>query len=448
MTSSGGVKCWGYNAEGQLGNGTTTISLTPVDVVGLSSGVIAISAGGNLTCALTSAGGVKCWGSNFNGELGDGTRIDSYTPMDVVGLSTGVQAVSAGAWHACALTAAGGVKCWGYNGAGQLGDGTIGDRSVPVDVVNLSSGIQATSAESYNTCALTTHDGVKCWGDFNNGSRSYIPQDVNGFTYGVTAISHGVDAYHKCVLTAEGGIKCLGANWYGQLGDGTQTDRVSPVDVVGLSSGIKSIATSSEHTCALTKGGGAKCWGDNFFGQLGAAYASIKSTPVTVINPYTSNNCVAFTPTSTPTITNTPTITPTTITTPTNTPTPTPTNTSTPTKTPTPTFTYFVPPTNTPTATATPTPTKTPTPTSTYTPTATATPTATKTPTPTSTYTPTATQTPTNTPTLTPTATATPTSTFTPTATPTPTKTPTPTPTKTPTPTPTPKVKPPTIAPT
>jgi hypothetical protein len=266
LTSGGGVRCWGFNGSGQLGDGTATNRLTPVNVVGLSSGVVAIAAGNDHTCARTSGGGVKCWGSNGSGQLGDGTTTYRLTPVNVVGLSSGVIAIATGGWHTCALTSSGGVRCWGFNLFGQLGDGTTTSRSTPVNVVGLSSGVAAIAAGELHTCARTTTGGVRCWGDNSSGQlgdgtttdRS-IPVNVVGLSSGVAAIAAG--SYHTCALISGGGVRCWGNNWYGQLGDGTTTNRLTPVDVVGLSSGIAAIDAGGGHTCALTSGGGVKCWG-------------------------------------------------------------------------------------------------------------------------------------------------------------------------------------------
>jgi hypothetical protein len=134
MTSSGGVKCWGNNSWGELGDGTYAKRLIPVDVNGLSTGVTHIDAGWNFTCALTSAGGVKCWGANLAGQLGDGSTIPIRTePVDVVGLPGGVTSIGLGLTFACAiLSGPDPLRCWGNNSAGQFGDGTKTSSPTPV----------------------------------------------------------------------------------------------------------------------------------------------------------------------------------------------------------------------------------------------------------------------------------------------------------------------------
>jgi alpha-tubulin suppressor-like RCC1 family protein len=308
LTAPGGIKCWGTNYAGELGDGTTNYSHTPVDVSGLTRGVVALAAGDQLTCAVTAQGGVKCWGGNAYGELGNGTTINSATPVFVSGLSSGMKALSAGGFHTCALTAQGGVMCWGENGSGQLGDGpniegntpsegtNIGKGSTegppigistPVVVSSLSTGATALAAGSAHTCALTAKGGVKCWGgntdgELGNGTtiNSATPVDVSGLSSGVKAITAGGN--HTCVLTKQGGVKCWGSNGSGQLGNGTTSNSTTPVEVFGLSTGVKALAAGSTHTCALTAQGGVECWGDNESGQLGDGTNIENNTPVDV----------------------------------------------------------------------------------------------------------------------------------------------------------------------
>ena len=279
VTAGGGAKCWGANRTGALGDGTTTDRLTPVSVSGLDSGVAAITAGNDHTCALTIVGGVKCWGYNGKGQVGDGAPTTTRpTPVDVSGLASGVLAISAGHDHTCAVTSSGAVKCWGDNSYGQLGDGTTSQRATPTAVIGLGSAAVAVAAGGYwedaHTCVLTSQGAVMCWGSNANGqlgdgstTSSLCPVNVSGLSSGVRGISAG--EHHTCALTNGGGIKCWGDNDDGQLGDGGSMDRSIPGDVFGLTNSVNGIATGGAHTCALTAGGGVKCWGDNFDGQLG-----------------------------------------------------------------------------------------------------------------------------------------------------------------------------------
>jgi alpha-tubulin suppressor-like RCC1 family protein len=287
LTDSGGVLCWGYNILGQLGDGTTENSLVPVDVKGLGSGVTAISAGGFDACALTDAGAVKCWGDNNVGQLGDGTRRESSVPVDVKGLGSGVKAISAGRAHTCALTDSGAVKCWGANFAGQLGDGTKTISSVPVDVKGLGGGVKAITAGGNHTCAVTGSGAVKCWGfnddgQLGDGTRrwSSVPVEVKGLGSGVAGVRAGFA--HTCARTDSGAVKCWGDNSSGELGDGTTTNSSVPVEVKGLGSGVRAITAGEGDTCALTDAGAVKCWGANSSGQLGDGTRTNSSVPVEV----------------------------------------------------------------------------------------------------------------------------------------------------------------------
>ena len=284
LTNGGGVKCWGANHVGQLGNGSTIESAVPVDVSGLASGVSAIAAGGSVTCALRIDGAVRFWGSNDWGQLGDGTTTDSSFPVDVSSLRSGVTAIAVGENHTCALTTGGRVKCWGYNYFGELGNGTTTDSSTPVDVSDLQSGVNAITAANNRTCALTGVGGVKCWGYGNLGNNttdgSSIPVDVSGLASGVTAIAAG--GGRTCALTSGGGVKCWGNSMYGQLGSGSPADVDVPVDVSGLGSGVAAIAAGGGHNCALMSDGAVTCWGDNWYGQLGGGtHCDSSNVPVT-----------------------------------------------------------------------------------------------------------------------------------------------------------------------
>jgi alpha-tubulin suppressor-like RCC1 family protein len=287
VKSDGTVWGWGPNWNGQLGNGTNTDSNTPVQVSGLTD-VKAISAGYVHNLALKSNGTVWGWGWNQNGELGNGTNTDSNTPVQVSGL-TDVKAIAAGAYHSLALKNDGTVWAWGADGTGQLGDstnpeGTYPNSNIPVRVSGLTD-VKAIDASGEHSVALKNDGTVWAWGwnyygQLGDGTKvdSHIPVRVSGLT-DVGAIDAGW--YHNAALKNDGTVWAWGWNYYGQLGDGTSADSNTPVQVGGLS-GATHVTVGSYHTAALKSDGTAWAWGDNQFGQLGDGTDTATNTPVRV----------------------------------------------------------------------------------------------------------------------------------------------------------------------
>lgn len=267
LTASGGVNCWGNGRDGQLGNGSRNNQLIAVGVSGLASGIQRVVSGHRHVCALTTANGVKCWGTN-SAVSGSVPSEPSAVPVDVVGLESDVTALVAGGDFTCALTGAGVVKCWGSNNSGVLGDGTTNSRLTPGNVTGLSSGVVAISAGISHVCALTGQGAVKCWGSNWQGTLgigsdwpSYQPSPLGvvGLSSGVVRIDSGFS--HTCATLANGTVKCWGGNSSGQLGDGTTVNRNAPVTAL-LDVSTTAMAMGYSSTCAITASGGVKCWGN------------------------------------------------------------------------------------------------------------------------------------------------------------------------------------------
>jgi alpha-tubulin suppressor-like RCC1 family protein len=284
ITDSGAVRCWGQNLAGALGDGSTVSRAIPTAVPGIGEPAVSIVAGYYHVCVLTASGGVKCWGLNSRGQLGNDTTESSATPVNVLGLSSGVIAITAGYLHTCAVTSTE-LLCWGGNFAGQLGDLTTIDRHVPTHVLD---GALDAAAGRFHTCVVTAFGSVQCSGSGyrgqlgnGNGTASVYPVQVTGLLAGVSKVSAG--DYHTCALiSATGALKCWGANWYGELGDATTVDRLEPVDVSSLSSGVTDVHAGRLHTCAI-QNGAMKCWGYNNTGRLGSGDRASTTTPVNVI---------------------------------------------------------------------------------------------------------------------------------------------------------------------
>ena len=276
--TSDGVQCWVYSPS---------FAVEPVS--GLGSGVTQISSGYLHACALTNGGGVQCWGSNPDGELGDGTHTTSLVPVAASGLSSGITQLSVGNEHTCALSSSGGVLCWGRSDHCELGISVPSVVPVAIPEDNLKSGIVQITSGGAHTCALTSGGGVLCWGDNysgqlgnGDGNDSCSPVTVTGLSSGVTQISAG--GSHTCALTSNGGVLCWGENSDGQLGNnGTIANSLVPVAVSGLSSGVAQISAGGSHACALTTGGEVLCWGDDAYGQLGDGSFTDSPVPVPVV---------------------------------------------------------------------------------------------------------------------------------------------------------------------
>ncbi len=256
----GGVQCWGSNSFGQVGDGSTNYRMNPVQVIGAGSGVTTVAVatgGGGHSCAVVD-GGVRCWGFNDTGQLGDGSRINRLVPTQIIAAGSGVTAIGTGPRHTCAVVN-GGVQCWGYNDVGQLGDGSTTNRLAPIQIVAERNGAIAVSATYEYTCAVVSA-GVKCWGSNYTGSVSgpKVPVDVIGANSGVTGVAVGPS--QTCAVVS-GGVQCWGYNSTGALGDGSTTKRVNPVRVIDAGSGVSALAVGDSHTCAVINGG-MVCFGD------------------------------------------------------------------------------------------------------------------------------------------------------------------------------------------
>jgi len=284
VTTVGGAWCWGdSNTSGQLGNGGTTPSSVPIPVSSLSTGVASVSVGSNSSaCAVTTNGNVWCWGNNANNLLGNGTTAaSSATPVELAGFTGSVVAVSEGFTSACALTAGGGVECWGDNTYGELGNNSTTSSAAPVQVSNLTSAATMVSVGANYACAIVS-GAVECWG--NNGfGQNLVPQMITGLSAGATAVSVG---YNSACAVVGGGVWCWGDNSSGELGNGSPTNSAIPVQVTSLTSGVTDISVqfygfNDTYTfnyfsaCAVTSGDVVWCWGNNTAGSVPAVVTGL-----------------------------------------------------------------------------------------------------------------------------------------------------------------------------
>lgn len=284
---SGKVSCWGFNLDGQLGNGGTDSSPTPVDVQGIDNAFL-VAAGGSFSCAVRGSGTVACWGNGGRGQLGNGSNSPSLTPVVVSGLS-GVVAIAAGQSHACAVKNDGKVVCWGDGANGQLGNGSTDPQPKPVEVSSLPKSVSVAAGER-SSCALTETGPVLCWGANElgqlgtgapNNNSNPSPINVSDVT---EAVAVGSGSNHSCAALKDGAVVCWGEGGSGQLGDSAKHDGGAPKRVVvsSIKSGFR-LGIGSQHSCATTGADEVLCWGLGDRGQLGDGQIGNTNAPIHAI---------------------------------------------------------------------------------------------------------------------------------------------------------------------
>lgn len=304
--ASGNAYCWGNRGEGRLGNGTSNRLVSPTWAIAgaLPSGqtLTSIEAGNGAACAISSAGGLYCWGIGTFNVLGTGTTASQWAPAAVAQgaapAGTTYDNVSVGNWHACAVALDDSAYCWGNGGAGQLGTGSLASAATPVLVSTgakpAGEGWATMGAGGDYTCGLTVPGNLYCWGDnasgnlgTNGGSGTFpTPQLASG---GRTYKALAVGFFHSCAIAMDDSTYCWGSNWAGQLGDNTNGQKNIPtlVDRSNMNSGevFTSLGLGSGHTCGLTNQGRILCWGANNDGELGNGNNTLSRVPVATSAP-------------------------------------------------------------------------------------------------------------------------------------------------------------------
>jgi alpha-tubulin suppressor-like RCC1 family protein len=292
---AGRLYCWGYNASGQLGDGTTTKRNVPTLVSGGFTDWSSVSVGVEHTCGLR-AGMLYCWGKNTYGRLGDSTTMARHVPTPVSGGFADWQSVSAGDLHTCGVRA-GQMYCWGYNNDGQLGDSTTTERDVPTPVSGGFTDWASVSTGGAHSCgkrvALTYQGHLYCWGSNTYGQlgdgttmERDVPTPVSG---GLTDEWQSVSAggSHTCGANADQ-LYCWGNNASGRLGDGTTTERDVPTLVIGDFVDWWPSVSAGDHSCGVHGDPGLLyCWGGNESGELGNGTTAVgpTSAPQPIVRP-------------------------------------------------------------------------------------------------------------------------------------------------------------------
>jgi alpha-tubulin suppressor-like RCC1 family protein len=284
VLDGGSVWCWGSNSDGELGDGTMNDALKPRQVVSLPTGAISVHAGGydsptagehSHTCALLLGGIVYCWGNNDHGQLGTGDTTSSATPVEVPGIN-GATLVTVGGMHNCLLSSEGGTACWGLNDSKQVGDDGGDNLGPPIPS---GSGTLTIDAGWENTCLITAGMVVRCQGEGSFGQNGNgIGADQSGFLptgTGLSALQVAVGGRHTCARTASD-VQCWGSDQFGQVG----TEVASPTEPVVVQTVSATTVLTGGHHSAMAVGASLRVWGRGDNGQLGTGNAANAGLPI------------------------------------------------------------------------------------------------------------------------------------------------------------------------
>ncbi|MGH7568126.1 MAG: RCC1 domain-containing protein [Gemmatimonadales bacterium] len=281
LTTTNRVYCWGWNDDGQVGDGSRSNRRYPSRVAG-SATYASVTAGGGHTCAVTTGGAPQCWGLNFTGQLGDGSTTRRTTPVVVSGGLT-LTTLDAGGTYSCGLIVADSTAwCWGWGGTGQLGDGArSAAQPTPVAVLG-GRKYTAVSGGTQHTCGLAADSTAWCWGDngfgqLGNGTLADTTQPVL-VSGGLKLIAITTGYFHTCALAPNGDAFCWGDNSTGQLGDTLVVGSSNTPRLVLGGQSFAAITAGAVHTCGITVGGAGYCWGSGASGQLGSQPAALCGT--------------------------------------------------------------------------------------------------------------------------------------------------------------------------
>jgi len=289
IKTDGTLWTWGYNSNGQLGDGTQTAKSSPVQTIAGGTNWKQVTGGYGHTTAIKTDGTLWSWGRNVNGELSDGTSTNTSSPIQTIAGGTNWSQVAGGAYHNMAIKTDGSLWTWGHNTFGQLGDSTITNKSSPIQTITGGTNWKYLTTNASASYAIDTSDNLLVWGDNSNG-QMLLPNSLEDRSSPVQTITGGTNwsqvacgHMHTTAIKTDGTLWTWGYNPNGALGDSTITAKSSPVQTVAGGTNWSQVAGGYRHTTAIKTDGTLWTWGYNINGQLGDGTQTTKSSPVQTV---------------------------------------------------------------------------------------------------------------------------------------------------------------------